>query len=50
MHKKKVLHRDIKLDNVLIDKGGNAIICDLGISRFMSKNKKVFEHIGTPAY
>jgi len=50
LHQKKILHRDIKLDNILLDWEKNVKVCDFGVSRKMKKNEKIFEHIGTPAY
>lgn len=45
-----MLHRDIKLDNVLLSKGFIAKICDFGVSTILSKNQTLFEQCGTPAY
>jgi serine/threonine protein kinase len=35
MHSAGIMHRDIKPDNVLIDKNGKAMFCDFGLSRDM---------------
>ena len=51
IHKKKVVHRDIKLDNILIDLTNTIKICDFGVSRkFADKDELMHEHCGTPAY
>ena len=36
-HCRSVLHRDIKLDNILIDSEGGIKICDFGVSRLVTK-------------
>lgn len=50
LHGRKILHRDIKLDNILLTKNGKIKICDFGVSRKMPSKGLLFEHIGTPAY
>lgn len=51
IHEKNILHRDIKLDNILLDKEFKVRICDFGVSRFMPKsNHSIKERCGTPAY
>ena len=49
--KKFVVHRDIKLDNILLDQSGRIKICDFGVSRQVTSEKEhMHEQCGTPAY
>ena len=50
IHKKKIIHRDIKLDNLLIDLSNTIKICDFGVSRKIEKGNVIYERCGTPAY
>ena len=52
LHKKGIIHRDIKLENILIDNEGCIKIADFGISKEIKPGATIKEkHIcGTPAY
>lgn len=50
IHSRNILHRDIKLDNILLDRNNNLKICDFGISLKMKSNQYYTDRCGTPAY
>ena len=50
IHKKRILHRDIKLDNILLDGNGRVKIADFGVSKYVKPNDVMHEQSGTPAY
>ena len=51
MHKQNIVHRDIKLENILIDLNNNIKICDFGIGRVLSSpDQKLYDQCGTPMY
>ena len=51
IHSNNIVHRDIKLDNILIDLDNKIKICDFGVSKRLSANNEVMkEQCGTPAY
>jgi serine/threonine protein kinase len=50
-HKNLVVHRDIKLENLLIDDEGVVKICDFGVSKQLdNKSALISGKSGTPAY
>jgi len=44
------LHRDIKLDNILLTSEGDVKICDFGVSKLVKNGEIMTEQCGTPAY
>ena len=51
MHEQNIVHRDIKLENILIDLNNNIKICDFGIGRVLSSPEQLlFDQCGTPMY
>ena len=43
IHSKFIAHRDIKLDNILLDGEGGVKICDFGVSRLVTKDEMIQE-------
>ncbi|OHT10980.1 CAMK family protein kinase [Tritrichomonas foetus] len=50
LHQMGVSHRDMKPENILIDRYGRIKISDFGLSRFLGKNNLVDTPCGSPCY
>ena len=51
IHSKNIVHRDIKLENILIDLNNRIKICDFGIGVILkSEDELLYDQCGTPMY
>ena len=51
IHSQNIVHRDIKLENIIIDFNNNVKICDFGIGKVISsEDELLYDKCGTPMY
>lgn len=50
LHDRHIVHRDVKLENLLLDEAGTVKIIDFGFSTIVPPGKKLKVFCGTPSY
>lgn len=50
LHSKGIMHRDLKLENILVDETGYLKIIDYGLAKTLSENQTSKTFCGTPEY
>ena len=50
LHSKGIMHRDLKLENILVDETGYLKIIDYGLAKTLQENQTSKTFCGTPEY
>ena len=50
LHEKGIMHRDLKLENIMVDETGYIKIIDYGLAKMLSSDEVAMSYCGTPEY
>lgn len=50
LHRKSFVFRDLKPENVVIDREGHAMLTDFGMAKHLDKGQRTYSFCGTPEY
>lgn len=50
LHQKGYAHRDLKLENIMVDETGYLKIIDYGLAKMLKDNQEAQSYCGTPEY
>ena len=50
LHMKGIAHRDLKLENILVDQDGYLKIIDYGLAKMLKDDQETLSFCGTPEY
>ena len=50
LHNKNYIYRDLKLENLLLNENGYALLTDFGLAKFIKSDEKAMTFCGTPEY